>query len=466
MKENFEYLVQQKASAFQLEPAADIWESVEAAINKKKKRRGFVFWWILPLVACLIAPFFLMDNIELKKGSNINKFAPLTIEHNTIANNATTNKDQQKNNSYTKTITKQSNIIINTNTTTTTALALPLKKDITAALSIAKKTTFNTHALSAQSTAAPIIKTNPPENKAAFPEKPILKQLDPVVQQEVINIAEVVFEPKQEEKIVLADTVAAKKDPIIGEVNSNTPKTADTTITKDSKTLTKNKKKLQPYMLIAGGIANYTATTNTNGMSFAANTTGGWTNSGITTINNNQFSAKGYYLCIGAGVAYALSNKLLLLTQLQYSFVERNLNISSSKDSAITYYYPGTSKTVHNQLHQLVIQQGLQLHNNNNKILRLIKPAIGYQFKTTISSNWLAADYWNAAYSNNYSTVNTIGLSVYAAIWFPVFKGWESGIQYTQDITPISKYQQTSIAGNYFGLIIKKSLTLIFNTSK
>ncbi len=464
MKENFEYLIQQKAAAFKLEPAAEIWESVDAAINKKKKRRLIVFWWILPLVACLIMPFFLMDTIGLKKGGNEKKAASLAIEPKvTTTDTITQTAQQHNNNTYTGKQPLNNNNITNTSTTAA-ATEQPLKKQFAEEQNITGKTTLSIQAPSAQSSAAPIVETTHTESKQDILQKPILKQLDPVEQQDVISIAKVVAEPKQEEHTAKADTVAEKKDSIIAVAKKDTAKKADTTknVAKDHKT----KKKLQPFLLIAGGGANYTSTTSTEGMALANTSSPGWDQTGITAMNNNPFEAKGYYLSLGAGFAYELNKKVSLITQLQYSFVERTLHIGAIKDSAVTYYYPGSGKTVHNNLHQILVQQGLQLHNDNSKLLKLLRPEIGYQFKTTISSNWLAAEYWNAAYSNNYSTVNTVGLSLYAAIWFPVFKGWESGIQFSQDIMPISKYQQTGITGNYFGLTIKKSLTNIFNTSK
>jgi hypothetical protein len=463
MKENFEYQVQQKASAFQLEPAAEIWESVDAAINKKKKRRLIVFWWILPLIAFLITPFFLMDTIELKNGGNQKQAIAVAIEYKTTPVDTSTLTNQQNNSSNSNTLTQQLNNKEKNSIISNVAKVHPHINPIIAAHSITKKTTINIQAKSAQSTVEPIIETILPENKLAFAEKPILKQLDSVEQQEVISNATANANPKQEEINMIADTVATKKDSIALLAKNNATKAIDTT--KSSSDKHKTKKKIYPYILIAGGAANFTASTNTDGMAFATTSSPGWDQTGNATFNDKHFSAKGYYFSVGAGFNYALSKKISLITQLQYSFVERTLNFSSTKDSAITFFYPSDNKTVHNQLHQLVLQQGLQLYDGH-KLFQLFRPEIGYQFKTTISSNWLAADYWNAAYINNYSTVNTVGLSIYAAIWFPVFKGWEAGIQYAQDITPISKYQQTGITGKYFGLTIKKNLSSIFNTSK
>ncbi len=465
MKENFEYQVQQKTSAFQLEPAAEIWESVDAAINKKKKRRLIVFWWILPLIAFLITPFFLMDTIELKKGGNEKNAIAVAIEHKTTSVDTSTITKQQNNSSKSNTLTQQLNNKEKNSITSNVAKVHPLNNPIIAAHSIAKNTTINFHSTTAQTTVEPIIETILPEKKLAFVENPILKQLDSVVQQEVISNATAITNPKQEEITMIADTVAAKKDSIVSLAKNNATKAIDTT--KSSSDKHKTKKKLYPYMLIAGGSANYTASTNTDGMAFATTSSPGWDQTGNTTFNDKHFSATGYYLSVGAGFAYEFSKKVSLITQLQYSFVERALDINSIKDSTdvLYYYYTGSGNTVHNNLHQILVQQGLQF-NSSHKLFQLFRPELGYQFKTTISSNWLAADYWNAAYINNYSTVNTVGLSIYAAIWFPVFKGWEAGIQYTQDITPISKYQQTGITGKYFGLTIKKNISSIFNTSK
>lgn len=48
MGDNFEHKVAEKASEFQLSPSPLVWEAVEAELDKNKRRRSPLFWW-LPL---------------------------------------------------------------------------------------------------------------------------------------------------------------------------------------------------------------------------------------------------------------------------------------------------------------------------------------------------------------------------------------------------------------------------------
>ncbi|MBC7588906.1 MAG: hypothetical protein H7178_11175, partial [Chitinophagaceae bacterium] len=48
--------MEQKLGSFYIEPSAQVWEGVEAALHEKKKRRLAIWWWV-PVAGLLLLGF-------------------------------------------------------------------------------------------------------------------------------------------------------------------------------------------------------------------------------------------------------------------------------------------------------------------------------------------------------------------------------------------------------------------------
>ena len=120
-RKNIDRLFQEKFKDFEVKPSDEIWENIEAKLDKKKKRRIVPFWWKLSGVAALfLIGFFVSKSIynsngvevanPVVNGNNSNTKEKTTIENvhiknlkentipteNPVVNEANINKSNQK----------------------------------------------------------------------------------------------------------------------------------------------------------------------------------------------------------------------------------------------------------------------------------------------------------------------------------------------------------------------------------
>ena len=84
MQEEFEKKIKERMHTFGIQPAHDVWDGVDAALNRQKHRRFFVGWWILLGLVVLGGAILLLD----KDGINSDKLNQQpTITRDTANNN-------------------------------------------------------------------------------------------------------------------------------------------------------------------------------------------------------------------------------------------------------------------------------------------------------------------------------------------------------------------------------------------
>jgi hypothetical protein len=119
MGDNFEHKVAEKASEFQLNPSPLVWEAVEVELNKNKRRRSPLFWW-LPLGMLIISGgiYFLNRNtrasipLQTKQTQTVKEKAVPTQASKIIALHLKNNllhvhvNEQNNNGNINETITK------------------------------------------------------------------------------------------------------------------------------------------------------------------------------------------------------------------------------------------------------------------------------------------------------------------------------------------------------------------------
>lgn len=107
-KKNIERLFQEKFKDFEVVPAEQVWENIEAKLKEKEKRRIIPFWWKLSGVAASLLIGFLIVNAVLFSNPNeVNNNNNVVIqEKNNLPGKQTTGKSLQNN-------SKENNIIVN-----------------------------------------------------------------------------------------------------------------------------------------------------------------------------------------------------------------------------------------------------------------------------------------------------------------------------------------------------------------
>ncbi len=102
-RKNIDKLFQEKLQDFEVSPSEEIWSTIEAKLNEKKKRRVIPFWWNFAGVAAALLIGFLIGKsfvgTEIKPNNN-----PVVIDNNS---------GQQQTNQSNSTETESKNIIPN-----------------------------------------------------------------------------------------------------------------------------------------------------------------------------------------------------------------------------------------------------------------------------------------------------------------------------------------------------------------
>lgn len=93
MQEEFEKKVRERLHTFGIQPSHQVWDEIDAVLNKKKHRRVFAGWWILLGLAVIMGAVWFVEKDTITRDS-INQQPPVPTD--TIENNITQTQKQKK----------------------------------------------------------------------------------------------------------------------------------------------------------------------------------------------------------------------------------------------------------------------------------------------------------------------------------------------------------------------------------
>lgn len=340
-KQSFEEQMQQLMQGFNEQPEEFVWENIEQAINKKEKKRRFIFWWILPVCLTGIGFAIFFNN---KNNTGINSIAhhtntstktSETISKQPNDNNLQSNIANKKIENISETTIKQNdktkNIkqIAQKNTSTT---IYPEIRKVTSVTEIKKESSLKT--------------TTDKRNTI---------NIDEPKQTNVSNEINVITETDKSKAEITTDTTSKKN---IIEVDSTIIANND-----KKKTSAKNKWKIGAtvgYGFMHEKVKSATYTSYENGFSNSGSTAG---QGPVQIINSYTVSAAASYN-IGIAATKPFAKNYSVETGISYNYMRSQYNTTSLNTSSFNSY---NSKTI-NKYHALEIPVMLErnLINKNN----------------------------------------------------------------------------------------------------
>lgn len=325
-KQLFEEQMAKLMQGFTAEPETFVWQNVEKAIAEKKRRRRFIFWWILPVAILAGIGFYTYNSIlntsthNIKTSININKDDTassnnkiIDIKRENVKNNSIQIAVAKRNNQYT--VSSKANDHAN----------IIRKKN--------KKTVITA--------GSSIIKVN---------NQLVAKQKDQGAHNNVINNTATITQNKKE--AFITDSVKSKKDSIAITKKPVTDSLINLVNTKPQQKSIQNNKWNFGITASAGIVKEQMTDANSLSLNQYAPSGTASPISGVPSLLYYKNKA-GIAFTAGVFAEKKLSNKLSIETGLNYNLYNTKQNIAVT--SAVTGGFAVNKFTQSNKYHALLI---------------------------------------------------------------------------------------------------------------
>lgn len=438
MADNFEHIVAEKVSGFQINPTKQVWDGVEAELDKTKRRRSPLFWWIPLGLLLLLSGIYLMHR---------NTKEPILSQRKSVQTGPKKaipivpivpfNAAQSINNNSTNSITE-----------TQQYKHLDQQKLIPKKIDQASKIVANEKLIILGTTDTPAIeqnkmKTTGEEKTSGFPNSSV-----PIISKTVSDTTTISISstPTNLTSATSAQQVSTKRknywalNLAAGRTNIN-----------------------ETPFFISNAAANSLAYLNTSGSFGTPNT--------ISLISANN----GFHLQVGLSRHLQLNKRWGLELGLQYRYLQIKQQVGSKKDSTLnisdqvtdnhksvvvpSYYQAGNNSVLTNSAHWIMLPVLIQFNLNPSAKINW-QLYTGANASLNFAGKWLLTDdayqvlYYSKPLSNQFLFNIQAGIRVQFSKQFTLGFGWE------KSLTSVSKLSYYKNYWNQYSLQFSKPVQL------
>jgi len=383
MSEKFEQQAKHLLDEVQLEPRAEVWQQVRSAIQPQKKRRRFIFWWLLPVgLAAGSLYYFTVQPTNNKPDTSVATHTTTASTDQSTKETIPSTKNNADDNDATVSVpaNKPSEAPVTNNTpvfTTEKNNAIPSKTIVTVTSAQQQRkvsSRSNKNSYAKQEGTPVTLQSVPPSTDVIASEK---KTTVPQTSTPVVSISADVTKSSVETSTVIASAdTAAKKIPVANIAAMPSPKQSvdsQATAAAAPVLVTPNKARPKWSWGITGDVGFTTASTaalslfgekSLNDVFFSGGSLASSPSAAPSSLYKRVTATSGISLGLYATVNRQLGKTFAFQAAAGYRYQSFAVNVSTIKDSlqaGITFSMPLNMAAYEYRFHSLNIYTGMQM---------------------------------------------------------------------------------------------------------